>query len=93
MVKPKPISRDVGRFCFAHYIADDPSCLPGTSAISFTRSPAGVLVKLIKDEVSDPGQNHKLHSFVGQVCRGMQSLCARLRVANPIRLRADALAQ
>ena len=48
MDKPKPISRDVGRFCFANYIAGDPSSLPGTSAISFTRSPAGVLVKTDK---------------------------------------------
>ena len=56
MDKPKPISRDVGRFCFAHYIAGDPSSLPGTSAISFTRIPAGVLVKPMKAEVSGPGQ-------------------------------------
>ena len=34
-----------GAFCFAHYIAGDPSGQPGTSAISFARSLAGVLVK------------------------------------------------
>ena len=56
MVSTKPISRNVGRFCFAHYIAGDPISLPGTSAISFTRSPAGVLVKPMKAEASGPGK-------------------------------------
>ena len=63
MDKPKPISRDVGRFCFANYIAGDPSSLPGTSAISFARSPAGVLVKPMKDEVSDPEQRSQTSLF------------------------------
>ena len=67
--------------------------MPGTSAISFTRSPAGVLVKPMKDEVSDPGQR----SLTSLFCRaGVQRDAiplGRLRAASPIRLRADALAQ
>jgi len=30
----------------------------------------------MKDEVNGPGQGRSFHSFVGQVYRGMQSLCA-----------------